>query len=76
MLIIAVLRAIAHEVRENGTGPLVAGRTLTQRDVLRRASAIAKRFPDEEEVVGAALVTSLSMPAEGEIDPEELIEAR
>ncbi len=76
MLIIAVLRLIAPLVPEDGSGPLVAGRAITQRDVLRRASTIAKRFPDEEKVVAAALTTSLSMPVHGPIDPEELIEAR
>ena len=36
MLIIAVLRLIAPLVPEDGSGPLVAGRAITQRDVLRR----------------------------------------
>lgn len=76
MLITAVLRAIAHEIGQGGTRPSVYGRAFTQRDVLRRATTIAKRFQDEEEVVAAALMTSLSMPADEEVAPEELFEAR
>ncbi len=76
LLTVDVLRAIAPLVPEGDTGLTIAGRTVRQSDVLRRASAIAKAFSDKEEIVAAALLTSFLMPAQGPVNPADLIEAR
>ena len=75
-LLVAVLRAVAPLVVSGPGAPRVSGRELTQGEVLRRASAVAQQFPDEEEVVAAALAATLSLPVEDPVDPSELIEAQ
>jgi hypothetical protein len=77
LLALAVLRAIASEVHIGGDDALIEGRTISSLDVLHNASEIAQRFRDREDIVGAALITTFSMPSvDGEIAAEELIEAR
>jgi predicted nucleic acid-binding protein len=76
LLILAVLRAIAHQIQDDTSVQSIEGQSLTQRDVLRRVSAIAKRFPDDEEILARVLTISLSMPSEDNIDPEALLQAR
>jgi nucleoside phosphorylase len=77
LLALAILRAIASEVHIGGGDALIEGRAISSLDVLHNASEIAQRFRDREDIVGAALIISFSMPSvDGEIVTEELIEAR
>lgn len=73
-LVLGVLHFVAPSVRELGEVE-VQSPCPTQAEVLARLTEIAQAFPDNEEIVAAAVMTSLQLPVE-EIDPGQLAMAR
>jgi len=74
-LVLALLHILAPSVRDPGDSGQPA-RVVTQAEVLTRVTAVAQAFPDDEELVAAAVMTSLRLPVEEPADPAQLAKAR
>lgn len=74
--VLSVLHFVAPTVSEVGSASADQTRTITQAEVLARVTAIAKAFPDDEEIVATALMTSLALRPEEPADPAQLAQAR
>jgi hypothetical protein len=74
-LVVSVLRSIAPEIHlQHLSGDMTAG--VSQEEVLSLALEVAQAFPDDEAIVGTALMTSFAMPAEDPPDPLLMTKAR
>ena len=75
-LVLVILRSIAARV------PMASGAVdgmsegISPTDVINKATIIARSFADNEEILAGALMTTLEVPAEGEIDPALLLKSR
>lgn len=75
-LVLSILHFVAPTVIEVGSATAAQTTTVTQAEVLARVTAIAKAFPDDEEIVATALMTSLALTPEEPVDPAQLAQAR
>ena len=74
-LVVSVLRSIAPEIHlQHLSGDMTAG--VSQEEVLSLALEVAQAFPDDETIVGTALMTSFAMPAQDPPDPLLMTKAR
>ena len=75
-LVLSILHFVAPTVLDVGSATADQTNTITQAEVLARVTAIARAFPDDEEIVATALMTSLSLRPEEPPDPAQLVQAR
>jgi nucleoside phosphorylase len=75
-LVLSILHFVAPTVLDVGSATADQANTITQAEVLARVTAIARAFPDDEEIVATALMTSLSLRPEEPPDPAQLVQAR
>jgi nucleoside phosphorylase len=75
-LVLSILHFVAPTVLVVGSTTAEQTSTVTQAEILARITSIAKAFPDDEEIVATALMTSLALRPDEAVDPAQLVQAR
>ena len=75
-LVLAVLHFLAPSIHARDADGSGSSTVVTQAEVLARLTSIAQAFPDDEELVAAAVMTSLRLPVTEPVDPGQLARAR